>query len=255
MMRTTSLIISSRLDQIEPTLEKLAGFYGDLGFDQDSSEHIELALREALANAILHGNKRSGQKKVGIEAALLDRELAIRIFDQGQGFDPAQVPDPRAPENLLKPSGRGILLMKSYMDRVEFHYLPGGGMAVTLGKRLPPRQEEGMKSSERERGGVKILTFEGPLTIGGGDLNLRDTLTEALDQGARKLLIDLSRASKIDSSGIGELVAAYTRVSSRGGKLKLLHLSPKLKDLLTITQLIKVFEIYEDETEAIASFG
>jgi anti-sigma B factor antagonist len=111
-----------------------------------------------------------------------------------------------------------------------------------------------MKTTERERDGVKILIFEGPLTIGAGDLTLRDAITEAVDEGARNLLVDLSRASKIDSSGIGELLAAYTRVTNRGGKLKLLHLSAKLKDLLTITQLIKVFDIFEDENEAVASF-
>jgi anti-sigma B factor antagonist len=111
-----------------------------------------------------------------------------------------------------------------------------------------------MKTKERQRDGVTILAFEGPLTIGAGDLTLRDTIKEALDEGARKLLVDLSHASKIDSSGIGELVAAYARATNRGAKLKLLHLSPKLKDLLTITQLIKVFEIFEDESEAIASF-
>ena len=111
-----------------------------------------------------------------------------------------------------------------------------------------------MKIKERQRDGVKILTFEGPLTIGAGDLTLRDAVKEALDEGARKLLVDLSRASKIDSSGIGELVAAYTRATNRGGKLKLLHLSPKLRDLLTVTQLMKVFEIFEDEGEAVASF-
>jgi anti-sigma B factor antagonist len=111
-----------------------------------------------------------------------------------------------------------------------------------------------MKTMERERDGVKILSFEGPLTIGAGDLALRDAISEALDEGARNLLVDLSRASKIDSSGIGELLAAYTRATNRGCKLKLLHLSAKLKDLLTITQLIKVFDIFEDEKEAVASF-
>jgi len=131
------LTLASRFDQIDPALERLAATYDSLGYDDETREHIDLALREALANAILHGNRTSPEKQVQVEAAIEGRELVFRVVDQGAGFDPDRVPDPREPENLLKPGGRGLLLMRAFMDRVEFHYLPGIGMEATLRKALP----------------------------------------------------------------------------------------------------------------------
>jgi anti-sigma B factor antagonist len=102
--------------------------------------------------------------------------------------------------------------------------------------------------------GVKILDLKGKITIGLGDVALRNAVHEQLDTGARKILINLKDVSTIDSSGVGELVSTYTTVTNRGGKLKLEHLPPKVSDILQITQLITVFETFSDEDEAIWSF-
>ena len=83
---------------------------------------------------------------------------------------------------------------------------------------------------------------------------LREAVSEALEAGARNILLDLSAVSTIDSSGVGEMVSAYTTVTNRGGKLKLLDLPPKVMDILQITQLITVFETYDSQSEALASF-
>lgn len=111
-----------------------------------------------------------------------------------------------------------------------------------------------MKVSARHVEGVTILEPKGKITIGVGDVALREAVHEALEAGARNILIDLGSVSTIDSSGIGELVSAYTTVTNRGGKLKLVHLPDKIADILSITQLITVFEVFEDESEALASF-
>lgn len=111
-----------------------------------------------------------------------------------------------------------------------------------------------MKIDKRVRDGVTILEIEGKITIGKGDVALREAVHEALGGGARKLLIDLARVSTIDSSGVGELVSAFTTVTNRGGKLKLLNLPPKVNDILQVTQLITVFEVFDNENEAIASY-
>jgi len=111
-----------------------------------------------------------------------------------------------------------------------------------------------MKIDKRERDGVLILDVEGKITIGKGDIALREAVHKALDDGARKLVIRLAEVSTIDSSGVGELVSAFTTVTNRGGKLKLLNLPPKVNDILQITQLITVFEVYDNEAEAVASF-
>ena len=111
-----------------------------------------------------------------------------------------------------------------------------------------------MKISTRERDGVMILEPKGKITIGVGDVALREAVLEQLQQGHKHILIDMSGVGTMDSSGIGELVAAYTSVNNRGGKLKLLNLPPKISDILQITQLITVFEVHDDEDEAVASF-
>lgn len=111
-----------------------------------------------------------------------------------------------------------------------------------------------MKTSSRNVNGVEIIKLEGKITIGAGDSQLRDVITNAVKEGKHNILLDMSQVSTIDSSGIGELVGAYTTVTNRGGKLKLLHLPSKVSDLLQVTQLITVFEVYEDETQAVGSF-
>ena len=111
-----------------------------------------------------------------------------------------------------------------------------------------------MKISTRERDGVTILEPKGKITIGVGDVALREAVLEQLEAGHKKILIDMSGVGTMDSSGIGELVAAFTSVNNRGGRLKLLKLPPKISDILQITQLITVFEVYDDEDEAVASY-
>jgi anti-sigma B factor antagonist len=111
-----------------------------------------------------------------------------------------------------------------------------------------------MKATSRTSGNVEIIALEGKITIGAGDTQLRDVITNAVSSGKTNVLLDLSKVTTIDSSGIGELVGSYTTVTNRGGKLKLLHLPAKLNELLHVTQLITVFEVYENENEAVASF-
>ena len=112
-----------------------------------------------------------------------------------------------------------------------------------------------MKANVRDSGNVSIIELKGKITIGSGDIQLRDTISRLLDVGKKEILINLKDVTSIDSSGIGELVGCYTSVTNKGGKLKLLHLPPKISDVLTVTQLITVFDVYESEPEAVASFG
>src|SRR6267143_5890061 len=111
-----------------------------------------------------------------------------------------------------------------------------------------------MKATSRDLKGVEIIKLEGKITIGAGDSQLREVITNAINAGKNKILLDMSGVTTIDSSGIGELVGSYTTVTNRGGKLKLLHLPAKLNELLHVTQLITVFEVYDSEEEALKSF-
>jgi anti-sigma B factor antagonist len=108
--------------------------------------------------------------------------------------------------------------------------------------------------SERQAGDVTVLDMDGKITIGEGSVALRSAVRRLLEEGKKKILLNLARVGYIDSSGIGELVSSYTAINKDGGQLKLLNLTQKLQDLLTITKLLTVFDVYDTEPEALTSF-
>jgi len=111
-----------------------------------------------------------------------------------------------------------------------------------------------MKAKVREIGHVTVVDVSGKITIGVGDVVLRDTVHELLDNGKQHILLNLERVSYMDSAGIGELVACYKRAKEKEGTVKLLNPSGKVYDLLQLTKLEEVFETYRDEKEALVSF-
>ena len=112
-----------------------------------------------------------------------------------------------------------------------------------------------MKSQIRDRGDVRVIELAGKITIGTGDVKIRELIDGAIREGKNKILLDMGGVSTIDSSGIGELVACYTTVAKHDGQLKLLRLSPKINDIMQVTQLITVFDVFDDEEEAVGSFS
>ncbi len=108
--------------------------------------------------------------------------------------------------------------------------------------------------SERLAGDVTILDLSGKITIGEGSVALRTAIRRMLEEGKKKILLNLAGVGYVDSSGIGELVSSYTAINKDGGQLKLLNLTQKIQDLLTITKLLTVFDVYESESEALNSF-
>lgn len=112
-----------------------------------------------------------------------------------------------------------------------------------------------MKINQRQVSNVTVLDISGKITIGVGDVMLRQAVHDALAAGAKGILINLKDVTTIDSSGVGELVGSYATSTGRGAKLKLVNLPAKVQDILTITQLITVFDVFDDEAEAIQSFA
>lgn len=112
-----------------------------------------------------------------------------------------------------------------------------------------------MAINERKRDDVTILDIKGKITIGAGDEALRAAVHNALSGGSQKVLLNLQGVTTIDSSGVGELVSSYTSATNRGAKIKLANLPAKIQDILTITQLITVFDVYDSEDEGVASFA
>src|SRR5437588_2257075 len=112
-----------------------------------------------------------------------------------------------------------------------------------------------MKISTRQVDGVTVVDLSGRITLGEGSVILRDTVRDLLSKGNKKILLNLGEVNYIDSSGIGELVSAFTTVRNQGGDLKLLNLTTKVHDLLQITKLYTVFDVKDDEATAVKSFG
>jgi anti-sigma B factor antagonist len=112
-----------------------------------------------------------------------------------------------------------------------------------------------MKIEIRTIGDVHILDCSGKITLGEGTMSVRNTVREILQNGGKKIVLNLADISYIDSAGVGELVSTYTTVINNGGKLKLLNLTKKLREVLAITRLLTVFDVFEDEKAILASFG
>lgn len=130
------ITISSRFENIELVQVVAEHLCENAGVDEDGSHWVGMAVREAVANAIKHGNKLDIRKKVTAVFDLQGPELEITISDEGAGFDPQLVSDPLNPQNLMKTSGRGIFYMKTFMDRVQYSFNPGGGTSLTMSKNL-----------------------------------------------------------------------------------------------------------------------
>jgi anti-sigma B factor antagonist len=107
---------------------------------------------------------------------------------------------------------------------------------------------------ERQAGDVTILDMDGKITIGEGSVALRSAVRRLIEEGKKKILLNLSNVGYVDSSGIGELVSSYTTINREGGQLKLLNLTQKIQDLLAITKLLTVFDTFDDESSALNSF-
>jgi serine/threonine-protein kinase RsbW len=135
------ITIHSRFEELDLLDSLSEALLRHLGFRDEAVERAALAVREAAANAIQHGNGADSEEPVVVRFQVDNRDLVIEVADLGQGFDPEALPDPLAPENLLKKSGRGILLMKSLLDDVAFRFEDRGGTVVTMRKRLAPAAE------------------------------------------------------------------------------------------------------------------
>jgi anti-sigma B factor antagonist len=109
--------------------------------------------------------------------------------------------------------------------------------------------------NERRVGEVTVLDMKGRIRLGGGTISLHKAIRCLIDEGKLRILLNLAGVTHIDSSGLGELIASYITLNARGGEIKLLHLTQSLQELMTITKLLTVFDVYDDEPEALSSFA
>jgi serine/threonine-protein kinase RsbW len=137
--RRIELRLESTIDSVDAAELIVQGLAREAGFGSDEVDHLGMAVRECVANAVTHGNAYSREKHVHFRVEVGPEGLRVTIRDEGEGFDPSSVPDPTAPENLFKASGRGLLLMNALVDEFRVGPGAGGGAEVALLKRLPGR--------------------------------------------------------------------------------------------------------------------
>ena len=135
-VQTTELKFPSRIEAVDEVAAALAGVVSRSGIDEKAAFGIDMAVREAVTNAVLHGNKEDETKFVEVIVKSSPSELEIRVHDEGFGFNPELIQDPTKEENLLKTSGRGIFFMRNFMDEVDWLIRPEGGTTVRMLKRF-----------------------------------------------------------------------------------------------------------------------
>jgi serine/threonine-protein kinase RsbW len=134
---TLTVNCGSRREWIDPMQTLAEQVFGLAGFDDEQGYWPVLAVREAVMNAVLHGNKERDDRSVRVHYSLTSEQIRIDVTDEGEGFDPGDLNDPLSAENLLREGGRGVYLMRQFMDEVNFSFPEAGGTTISLVKRLP----------------------------------------------------------------------------------------------------------------------
>jgi serine/threonine-protein kinase RsbW len=134
-VETTELSLPSRIETVAAAAAAVAEFVGRSGVSDEAAFGIDMAVREAVTNAVLHGNRQDENKTVELVLKSSPDAVEISVHDQGPGFNPEDVPDPTVTENILKTSGRGIFFMRTFMDEVDWLIRPEGGTTVRMLKR------------------------------------------------------------------------------------------------------------------------
>ncbi|HSE33942.1 MAG TPA: ATP-binding protein [Pyrinomonadaceae bacterium] len=134
-VETTELTLPSRIETVAKAANAVADFVSRSGISEEAAYGIDMAVREAVTNAVVHGNEQDEQKAVELTLKSSPEAVEITVHDQGQGFNPEAVPDPTENENIMKTSGRGIFFMRTFMDEVTWSIRPGGGTTVRMLKR------------------------------------------------------------------------------------------------------------------------
>jgi serine/threonine-protein kinase RsbW len=135
-LETTDLKFPSRIEAVAEAAAAVSDFMSNLGISEDVAFGVDMAVREAITNAVVHGNKLDAAKVVELRLRNTPEAFEITVHDQGTGFNPNDVPDPTKEENILKSSGRGIFFMRNFMDEVDWSVGPTGGTKVHMVKKL-----------------------------------------------------------------------------------------------------------------------
>ncbi len=134
--KTVNQVLGSTLESVDQAERAVLDLAREAGFGEEDLDRIGMSVRECMVNAVVHGNRYSSHKKIRFSVVKTTEQLTVKIADEGEGFDPNGVPDPLSGDNLLRHSGRGIFLMRAFMDDLQVRRLQPAGMEVTLVKKV-----------------------------------------------------------------------------------------------------------------------
>ncbi len=230
--------------KIEETIIDLAT---QQGYDEDSIFALRLSLEEALVNAIRHGNKEDSDKKVHICYTVNASRVDIWITDEGNGFCPDSLPDPTCNDKLEIPSGRGVLLMRAYMDLVEFNE---SGNSVHLTKFSKQQPTHSYTVSTQGNLQIAVDEYERYTAIhlkGSADMaeaaEMSSVIDKIIEDGKHQLIMDIKLLDFICSMGLGTLIKTQTRCGQKNGSFHIVNPQPAVQRILKTTRLDKLFSI------------
>jgi serine/threonine-protein kinase RsbW len=227
------------------------------------SPRAELCFDEAVTNAMVHGNRLDPARKVKVIVCADDERWGVIVEDQGEGFGAEDVPDPEAPDFVLRESGRGVLLMDKWLDSLRYNRNTRRLM-MTRKRQEEPEEVESISAIEPEEGAegpleaVECVEIKGiPVVRVNSDriqedniAALREAAAEALADTDR-LVIDLSRVSYISSVGLSTMVGIYKSAKAKGGRVVLAGLQPSIKEILESSHLARLFTAAADVDKGI----
>jgi serine/threonine-protein kinase RsbW len=248
-MRITESI-PSRLDMIPDFVSGIIERLLFLPLDEDVIFSVKLCLHEAVINAVEHGNKLDSRLTVTVVIAIEKNMLIAEVTDRGEGFDFKKIPDPTSQENMFKPEGRGIFLIRHLMDKVSFL---NKGRTVKMVKILQKRRRVKVDILMEKINDVIIVVLEGEINVSNAN-ETKSKFAKLLQDGERKILVDFEKVVFIDSSGLAILIEMVQRLGKVNGKLRLCNVNRKIKGIFEIVKIHKLISIYDNRQAALEDF-
>lgn len=241
--------IPSDLRIVKKTSFKILNYLKDLSLDEYTLFRIVLSTEEALVNAIKCGNKSNKKLPVQIKVIKKPNQVEITIKDKGIGFDYKSLPDPTHEDNLPKPSGRGLFIIKKLMDKVSFS---DNGSCIKMVKYFK-KGRDFMQIREKKVNDVTVLEIDGEIDLNSSP-EMRKKFDELMKNNVAKIVINFQNVNYIDSSGLATIIEMLQRLKKIQGELRMSNLPQKIKNLFEITKIDKLFQMFLTEQEALKDF-
>lgn len=243
MMRVGTLVVRASLDSLSEISDFVVKAARAAGLDDQAIWEVQLAVDEAATNIILHAYGDGKQGPITLHAESKSGEFVVCLHDHGIPFNPDAVPEPdlHSPLEERKTGGLGLYLMRKLMDRVEFHFDEDGYNVVTLAKRLPAHD-------------LRFVRLQGRIDAAATPA-VRAAVDDAVKNGTRKIVVDLSSVTFISSSGLRILLMLARDLRKEDGDIRLCSPKPQVAEVFHLTGFDQIFQLHPNPESAVASFS